>query len=215
MARGDHRRSSERAWEPKVGEDCNHALSSGRALPGPRERGLSAMSLHPEPNSRPSSTWACDTIRIRAGAGTGKTTTAAMVISNLIAKHGIEPERFSGSHSPTRRPPSWPTGSDRHPRPAVDEGRQVEVHTYHGFAAQILAEFGALAGVDTGSRSSPPPSPASSSPRRSTAPLRWRSTSPIGRSSTRSAPSVTVSEIISSEPRDLLGARSDPTTTCG
>ena len=32
---------------------------------------------------------------------------------------------------------------------AVEEGRQAEVHTYHGFAAQILAEFGALVGVDT------------------------------------------------------------------
>jgi DNA helicase-2/ATP-dependent DNA helicase PcrA len=31
----------------------------------------------------------------------------------------------------------------------VEEGRQAEVHTYHGFAAQILAEFGALAGVDS------------------------------------------------------------------
>ena len=36
------------------------------------------------------------TIRIRAGAGTGKTTTVGMVISNLVAKHGIEPERILG-----------------------------------------------------------------------------------------------------------------------
>jgi DNA helicase-2/ATP-dependent DNA helicase PcrA len=31
----------------------------------------------------------------------------------------------------------------------VDPARQVEVHTYHGFAAQVLAEFGVLAGVDS------------------------------------------------------------------
>ena len=30
----------------------------------------------------------------------------------------------------------------------IDPGRQVEIHTYHGFAAQVLAEFGPLAGVD-------------------------------------------------------------------
>src|SRR5690606_2767715 len=30
-----------------------------------------------------------------------------------------------------------------------DPARQVEIHTYHGFAAQVLAEFGPLAGVDS------------------------------------------------------------------
>ena len=30
----------------------------------------------------------------------------------------------------------------------LDPARQIEVHTYHGFAAQVLAEFGPLAGLD-------------------------------------------------------------------
>ncbi len=89
-----------------------------------------------------------DTIRIRAGAGTGKTTTVAMVIANLIANHSLDPERILGVTFTNKaaseladRVRSTITGS-------VDEGRQVEVHTYHGFAAQVLSEFGALAGVD-------------------------------------------------------------------
>ena len=35
-----------------------------------------------------------DSLRITAGAGTGKTTTIAMVIANLIGNHGIEPEEI-------------------------------------------------------------------------------------------------------------------------
>jgi DNA helicase II / ATP-dependent DNA helicase PcrA len=30
----------------------------------------------------------------------------------------------------------------------LEPSRQVEIHTYHGFAAQILREFGALVGVE-------------------------------------------------------------------
>ncbi|MCH8971988.1 MAG: UvrD-helicase domain-containing protein, partial [Acidobacteria bacterium] len=36
------------------------------------------------------------TIRVRAGAGTGKTTTVAMVIANLIEDHDVQPEQILG-----------------------------------------------------------------------------------------------------------------------
>ena len=37
-----------------------------------------------------------DTIRVRAGAGTGKTTTVAMTIANLIESHEVPPESILG-----------------------------------------------------------------------------------------------------------------------
>ncbi len=90
-----------------------------------------------------------DTIRIRAGAGTGKTTTVALVIANLVQKHGIDPERILGITFTNKAASELADRIKTFLGPAVEEGRQAEVHTYHGFAAQILAEFGALAEVDT------------------------------------------------------------------
>ena len=89
------------------------------------------------------------TIRIRAGAGTGKTTTVGMVISNLVANHGIEPERILGITFTNKAASELADRVKISLAPTVEQGRQVEVHTYHGFAAQILSEFGALAGVDS------------------------------------------------------------------
>jgi DNA helicase-2/ATP-dependent DNA helicase PcrA len=89
-----------------------------------------------------------DTIRIRAGAGTGKTTTVAMVIANLIARHSMDPERILGITFTNKAASELADRVRSTISGSVDEGRQVEVHTYHGFAAQVLSEFGALAGVD-------------------------------------------------------------------
>lgn len=90
-----------------------------------------------------------DTIRIRAGAGTGKTTTVALVIANLVEKHAVDPERILGITFTNKAASELADRVKTFLGPAVEEGRQAEVHTYHGFAAQILAEFGALAEVDT------------------------------------------------------------------
>jgi DNA helicase II / ATP-dependent DNA helicase PcrA len=90
-----------------------------------------------------------ETIRIRAGAGTGKTTTVALVISNLVANHGLDPERILGITFTNKAASELADRVKALLGSAVEEGRQAEVHTYHGFAAQILAEFGALAGVDS------------------------------------------------------------------
>jgi DNA helicase-2/ATP-dependent DNA helicase PcrA len=89
-----------------------------------------------------------DTIRIRAGAGTGKTTTVALVIANLVESHGVDPERILGITFTNKAASELADRVKGFLGSAVDEGRQAEVHTYHGFAAQVLAEFGALAGVD-------------------------------------------------------------------
>ena len=88
------------------------------------------------------------TIRVRAGAGTGKTTTVAMVIAGLVEDHGVEPEQILGITFTNKAAAELADRVRQTLGPDVEAGRQVEVHTYHGFAAQILAEFGPLAGVD-------------------------------------------------------------------
>lgn len=87
-------------------------------------------------------------IRVRAGAGTGKTTTVALVISNLVANHGIDPERILGLTFTNKAAAELASRVADLLPPTLDQARQVEVHTYHGFAAQVLSEFGPLAGVD-------------------------------------------------------------------
>jgi len=89
-----------------------------------------------------------NTIRIRAGAGTGKTTTVALVIANLVENHQVDPERILGITFTNKAAAELAERVKSFLGPTIDEGRQAEVHTYHGFAAQVLGEFGALVGVD-------------------------------------------------------------------
>jgi DNA helicase-2/ATP-dependent DNA helicase PcrA len=91
-------------------------------------------------------------IRVAAGAGTGKTTTIALRVVSLVADSGLEPERILGITFTNKAAAEL---SDRIRvllTPHVEPGREVEVHTYHGFAAQLLREFGALVGVERGSK---------------------------------------------------------------
>ena len=106
-------------------------------------------SFQPSPEQQAVLDMGLDTIRIRAGAGTGKTTTVALVIANLVENHGVDPERILGITFTNKAASELADKVKAFLGSAVEEGRQAEVHTYHGFAAQILAEFGALAGVDT------------------------------------------------------------------
>lgn len=105
--------------------------------------------LRPSPEQRDILELGLTSMRIRAGAGTGKTTTVAMVIANLVESHGVEPEQILGITFTNKAAAELAArvrealGDE-----LVDPGRQVEIHTYHGFAAQVLAEFGPLAGVD-------------------------------------------------------------------
>ena len=106
------------------------------------------MKLIPSPEQQHILDLGLATIRVRAGAGTGKTTTVAMVISGLVEHHGIEPEQILGITFTNKAAAELADRVRQILGQDVEPGRQVEVHTYHGFAAQILAEFGPLAGVD-------------------------------------------------------------------
>jgi len=107
------------------------------------------MTVAPSPEQQAILDLGLTSIRVRAGAGTGKTTTVAMVIANLVAHHGIEPERVLGLTFTNKAAAELANRVAEFLPGSVDPGRQVEVHTYHGFAAQVLAEFGLIAGVDS------------------------------------------------------------------
>lgn len=106
------------------------------------------MTIVPTPEQQEILDLGATSIRVRAGAGTGKTTTVAMAISNLVENHGIDPERILGITF-TNKAAAELADKVRSLLPdSIDQARQVEVHTYHGFAAQVLSEYGPLAGVD-------------------------------------------------------------------
>jgi DNA helicase-2/ATP-dependent DNA helicase PcrA len=107
------------------------------------------MTITPTPEQQAILDLGLTSIRVRAGAGTGKTTTVALVISNLVANHGIDPERILGITFTNKAAAELAERVSSLLPESVDPARQVEVHTYHGFAAQVLGEYGPLSGVDT------------------------------------------------------------------
>lgn len=86
-------------------------------------------------------------MRIVAGAGTGKTTTIALLVRELVTERGVAPEEILGLTF-TQKAAAELADRIRTVSAGVGPGRECEVHTYHGFAAQLLREFGALVGID-------------------------------------------------------------------
>jgi DNA helicase II / ATP-dependent DNA helicase PcrA len=87
-------------------------------------------------------------LRVSAGAGTGKTTTVAHRIAHFISQHGFEPEQVLGVTFTNKAAEELADRVRQVIGDDLEPSRQVEIHTYHGFAAQILREFGALVGVE-------------------------------------------------------------------
>ena len=109
------------------------------------------MTFSPSPEQRAILEYPLTSLRIAAGAGTGKTTTLAHRISHLIL-HGIEPEQILGitftnkaAEELAERVTSTLADSQGED---FESARQVDIHTYHGFAATILREFGPVVGVE-------------------------------------------------------------------
>ena len=107
------------------------------------------MTIRPTPEQQTILDLGPTSIRVRAGAGTGKTTTIALVIANLVSDHGIDPERILGMTFTNKAAAELAQKVSGLLPDTIDQARQVEIHTYHGFAAQILSEYGPLAGVDS------------------------------------------------------------------
>jgi DNA helicase II / ATP-dependent DNA helicase PcrA len=87
-------------------------------------------------------------LRIAAGAGTGKTTTVALFVRHLAEAGGVEPESVLGLTFTNKAAAELADRIRSLLQPVAGPGREAEVHTYHGFAAQVVREFGALVGIE-------------------------------------------------------------------
>ena len=85
-------------------------------------------------------------LRVAAGAGTGKTTTIAHRVRHAVGL-GVTPDRILGLTFTNKAAGEL---ADRIRGTIPDEEFQPVVQTYHGFAASVLREFGALAGIERG-----------------------------------------------------------------
>lgn len=85
-------------------------------------------------------------LRVAAGAGTGKTTTIVERLAQFV-NAGTPPTRALGVTFTVKAADELRTRL-RERIGSSASGEEVEVSTYHGFAASILDEFGALVGYD-------------------------------------------------------------------
>lgn len=86
-------------------------------------------------------------LRVAAGAGTGKTTTIVLRLKALIG-NGIEPESALGITFTNKAAGELADRLRIEFPDLTADGREVQVSTYHGFAYEVLREFGALVGVE-------------------------------------------------------------------
>ena len=87
-------------------------------------------------------------LRVSAGAGTGKTTTMALRLAELIERDQIDPEAALGVTFTNKAAEELADRLRTHLPELAKLGREVEVTTYHGFAHGILAEFGPMVGFE-------------------------------------------------------------------
>ena len=86
-------------------------------------------------------------LRVIAGAGTGKTSTIVQRLAHLVSD-GMRPERAIGITFTNKAAEELASRLREALPDLADDGREVEVTTYHGFAYGILQEFGAIVGVE-------------------------------------------------------------------
>ncbi len=121
-------------------------------LPGlaGRKRGIHVIGFQPSAEQQAVIDQPVGPLRISAGAGTGKTTTLAARIAHLVDELGFAPESILGITFTNKAAEEMAERVRMFSGSASDDGLEVEIHTYHGFAAQILDEFGSLIGFERG-----------------------------------------------------------------
>ncbi len=87
-------------------------------------------------------------LRVAAGAGTGKTTTMALRLARLVRDEGVAPEATLGITFTNKAAAELADAIRLRLGDLAAAGREVQVATYHGFAYDLLREFGAAVGVE-------------------------------------------------------------------
>jgi len=87
-------------------------------------------------------------LRVTAGAGTGKTTTIALRLAALVDRGEVEPEQALGITFTNKAAEELADRLRASLLGLAEDGREIEVTTYHGFALGLLREFGPLVGVE-------------------------------------------------------------------
>jgi len=105
------------------------------------------MTFAPSPEQAAILDLPLSSLRINAGAGTGKTTTLTKKIVGLVAG-GMHPGRILGLTFTNKAAGELSQRVSEELRELTSEVAEAEIHTYHGFAYQLLAEFGPFVGVD-------------------------------------------------------------------
>lgn len=108
------------------------------------------MDITPSSEQRAIINHPAEPVRIAAGAGTGKTTTIVERLAASIAE-GADPARALGITF-TNKAANELRHRLRATVPERTDGREVEVATYHGFAASIIDEFGSRIGFSSGAQ---------------------------------------------------------------
>jgi len=86
-------------------------------------------------------------LRIAAGAGTGKTLTIVLRLATAVAG-GVPPEAALGLTFTNKSAEELSARLREQLPHRAAAGHEITVTTYHGFALQILQEFGAMVGVE-------------------------------------------------------------------
>ncbi len=86
--------------------------------------------------------------RVAAGAGTGKTFTVAHRVAHLVREGLVEPEEVLGMTFTNKAAEELADRIRLVLADEIDDDRAISIHTYHGFASDLLREFGALVGVE-------------------------------------------------------------------
>ncbi len=87
-------------------------------------------------------------LRVAAGAGTGKTTTMALRLARLVRDEGVAPEAALGITFTNKAAAELADAIRLRLGDLAAAGRDCQVATYHGFAYDLLREFGAAVGVE-------------------------------------------------------------------
>ncbi len=114
------------------------------------------MSISPSEEQQAVIGYGLEPLRVTAGAGTGKTFTLTQRMVSLMQRHRIAPDEVLGLTFTNKAAAELSSRIQMSLREMMPDQRTPErsadVLTYHGFSARILADCGALVGMDHGTR---------------------------------------------------------------